>query len=778
MYGLEDIRRALKAKKWLKWLGGATAFIVLVFVAVPLPTPLFPDDYSQLILDRNGEMLRVFLNDREQIHFPPKKDRAIPKKLETAILAYEDRYFYYHIGVNPISILKAAYQNAIAGRIVGGGSTVTMQVIRLSGNRSRTYWNKVIEIFQAIKLDAMYSKKDILRAYINHAPYGSNLVGLESAAFAYFDKDSTELSWAEAALFAVLPNAPGIITPIHERARLKRKRDVLLRYLAEQGHLKSLELKAALDEPIPSQIRALPFWTPHLARYLSQKYEDQNRINTTIDPEIQADVVALVKNHYQFLKAEGIKNTAVVVAEASTGEVRAYVGSHDFFDNQHQGQIDAVRVPRSSASILKPFLYGAAIDEGLLHSSTLIKDIPTYFNDFEPRNPRKTFDGFVTTKQALIRSLNVPAVRVLNAYGLEAYYDLLKSAGVTTLFREAHDYGLPLILGGGETSLWDVTGLYRSFAIGGQVSPLTVIADTKMASSTLMSPGAAWMITDILKKVRRPGAEYYWELYGDKWPFAWKTGTSYGQKDAWAVGVGPEWVIGVWVGDLTGDGNKNLGGARFAGPLLFDVLNDLPKKVSKRWFTRNYRHFREVKLCRNTGFIYGLHCDQYNFGYVPIKAKSLAVCRYHETITVNKEGDQRVCYRCWDQHGYRYQSQLIYPADVAQYMHAKGMAYPSMPPHKPECKYHVSSGKMSIKYPTHHARLLIPKDIGGVNQRTTFSVAHQTPNSTVHWYLDGEYLGETQNVHKRAVHMEEGAHILRVIDEYGIKKEVRFYSYR
>ncbi|MEL6821571.1 MAG: penicillin-binding protein 1C, partial [Calditrichota bacterium] len=438
-----------------------------VYLMIPLPDPVFKDDYSTAILDENGELLRVFLNSEEQWCFPDDAQLKRSAKLETAVLEYEDVHFYRHPGINPLRVLMAIWQNATSDQIVSGASTITMQVARMSGRRPRTYSSKLIEILVALKLEFRYSKNEILRLYLNHAPYGGNIIGFQAAALRYFSKIPQQLTWSEAALLAVLPNAPGLMSPDVNPGQLRNKRDRLLQKLNAEGHIDDESLELALIEPLPEG--SIPFKTlaAHAARRLKfQHAPDGGILQSTLNRNIQHMAEEETQYHQNDLMRQGIMNSAAIIVDTRTGAIRAYVGSQDFFDLENKGQVDGVIAPRSSASTLKPLLYGAAIDDGIIMPTTQLRDVPSYYGSFSPSNADEQFDGVVIAEEALVRSLNVPAVRLLYTYGVHPFYLMLKSAGISTLFRQAQEYGLPLILGGAEVNLLELAGMFRSFSDG------------------------------------------------------------------------------------------------------------------------------------------------------------------------------------------------------------------------------------------------------------------------------------------------------------------------
>ena len=778
-YSIEEIFVFAMNKK-LKILFIAVLSVTVVFLVIPLPDPLFDDDYSTVVLDRNGELLRVFLNNKQMWHLPPAKDTSIPNKLKQAVLQFEDRYFYRHPGVNPVALLRALKQNISNGKIVSGASTITMQTARLIKPKARTYANKLLEILQAFKMELLYSKEEILALYLNHAPYGGNIVGYRAAALRYFRKMPASLSWAEAATLAVLPNAPGVIAPTADHpVALKRKRDKLLLRLKKEGLLTDESYRLALLEPVPGRSYSAEILAPHLTRWLHQRYAQQAVIRTTIDAGLQKMAEDAVREYSAYLQAQGILHAAVLLVDNAGGKVRAYVGSPDFFDREHSGQVDGVRAPRSSGSVLKPFLYALSMDEGLILPQTQIRDVPSYFGAFSPSNADRKYRGIVSARQALIYSLNVPAVRLLNAFGLHTFYDFLKEAGLHTLFRRPDGYGLPLIIGGAEVTLWDMAALYHGLAGGGRFTPLTVLQNERPETESyrqLISPGAAYLTLKVLNEVMRPGSEYYWRQYSDQWPLSWKTGTSYGQRDAWAVGVSPQWTVAVWAGNFNGQGNANISGAAIAGPLLFDLYRSLPKDPAKASFVKPQDDLKEIEICAKTGFKAAENCPEKLWTEAPLHMKPLRLCPYHKRIFVSNDLSEQVCSLCWNENDHHSVVRLVYPADVNQFLRQSGRLMEDLPPHRPSCPALAAASPLKILYPQKNASLWIPRDFNGRLQQVSLRAVHQQLNRRVFWYLDNRFLGSSREKHDLAVTLSKGWHELQIIDESGYSDHVRFYA--
>jgi penicillin-binding protein 1C len=749
-------------------------FTALSFLSVSVDIAVLQSRHSTVIRDRNSRLLRVFLNDDEQYCFPPDKDPVIPENLSVAVVTFEDKRFFSHSGIDFIAATRAFKQNLSRLKIVSGASTLTMQVARLMENRSRTVFQKLKEAVIAFKLERRYTKEEILSLYLNYAPYGGNIYGIEAASWRYFRKRPSSLSWAESAVLAVLPNSPALIHPGRNREILMQKRNGLLFKLHNLGYINKSEFDLSVVEPLPEKVFTFEFSAPHLSRYLHNRNKGK-MVDTTIDYDIQKIVEQSVSRHQRNLRNQGIKNSSVLVVETESGEIIAWVGSGDFFDIHHGGQVDGVISNRSSGSVLKPFLYALAFDQGYLAKETLIKDIPSYFGTFQPINADHSYRGVSTAEEALTLSLNVPAVRVLNMTGVSEFYNLLKNGGMTTLFRHPDDYGLSLVLGGAETTLYDLAVLYRGLANGGVFSDLKMLLnDNEKQKRQILSSGACYITLEILKNLYRPGSEYYWEQFNSSYPLAWKTGTSYGQRDGWAVGVSPKWTVAVWSGNFDGSGNPDLTGARSSGPLLFDVFNSLPKDRKKIWFDYPKEDLSKTVVCTATGFQATDNCLETSFALTPKNAKPLRLCPYHKTVYVTNDEKHRVNSSCWEPGNYKGKSFLVFPPDVSHYMAVSGFAIETIPPWKNNCNRGSGVSPVSITYPLEGSKIFLPKDFGEIRQKIVLQAAHASYGTTIFWYLNKKYLGQTDKSHEIAVTIEQGKHSLQIVDESGYSEKVVF----
>jgi penicillin-binding protein 1C len=474
----------------------------------------------------------------------------------------------------------------------------------------------------------------------------------------------------------------------------------------------------------------------------------------------------------EHLALYGVRNLALVVAETDSGKVRAYVGSQDFNDKAHGGEVDGVRAPRSSGSILKPFLYALMVQGGRLHPRTLLPDVPIRFGNFEPMNAGETYAGAATMHDALTQSLNVPAVYALREYGVEPFQRFLREAGVSTLFRSPEGYGLSLAVGGAEMALWDMAALYRGLGRGGLFAPLAAVEGEPAAPERrLLAPGASWLTLETLKEVQRPGDEYSSVLTAERFPLAWKTGTSFHQRDAWALGVSPDWTVGVWAGNFTGEPSANLMGARMAGQLMFQLYLQLPK--TKGWFAKPADDLRPVRLCADTGYAPSPACPRAVIAEAPAWAAPLPPCPFHKRVTLADRGGEEVCSLCWDPTGHHAESMLLFGPKVTAYLRGAGSPVRERPRHDPDCPAFQARSALQVLYPPPGSRLFLPRDYDGAEQELVLRAAAPS-RGPLHWYVDRGYRGRTLNEHELPVRLAPGEHRVMVLDGEGHSASVAF----
>ena len=747
------------------------AFLVTGYIFC-LPRHLFHVPYSTVVTDRNEELLGARIASDGQWRFPPRN--TTPEKIKECLITFEDKHFYHHWGVNPFAIGRAFYQNVKNKRIVSGGSTLTMQTIRLARNESRTFREKLIEMIWATRLEFRASKEEILSMYISHAPFGGNVVGLDAAAWRYFGHSADDLSWAESAMLAVLPNAPAMIHLSKGRKTLLDKRNRLLKQLLEKKTIDSSTYELAISEPLPDE----PHPLPHIAPYLvSRFYQERNGeySRSTINKGIQTQVEDLAERWSNEFGRSDIRNLAILVIDIPSNQVVAYCGNVHFDRKQGGNQVDVIQAPRSTGSILKPFLYYAMLQEGSLLPDMLLPDVPVNINGFTPQNFSMQFEGAVPASEALARSLNIPAVTMLQRYGVPKFHSFLQQIGLKTINRSSSHYGLSLILGGAEATLWDVTNAYammgRSLLQLPQRSCSLLLPTSRITESTdPFQPGAVWQTFDALKEVNRP-EEIDWKSIPSMQTIAWKTGTSYGFRDAWAVGVTPRYAVGVWVGNATGEGKPGLVGAQTAGPVLFDIFNLLP---SSSWFTRPAGIFVDAEVCRKSGHLKGRFCDETDTLLVLPAGLRTEACPYHHLVTLSADESQRIYENCANTEPTLRKSWFTLPPVWEWYYKQHHPEYKPLPPFKAGCGEDTFQ-PMQFIYPPMNARIKLPKQLDGSKGFLTVELAHNNPNATVFWHLDETYQAQTQDFHKISLQPAAGKHSLTAVDGEGNTISTTFF---
>lgn len=747
------------------------AFLVTGYIFC-LPRHLFHVPYSTVVTDRNEELLGARIASDGQWRFPPRN--TTPEKIKECLITFEDKHFYHHWGVNPFAIGRAFYQNVKNKRIVSGGSTLTMQTIRLARNESRTFREKLIEMIWATRLEFRASKEEILSMYISHAPFGGNVVGLDAAAWRYFGHSADDLSWAESAMLAVLPNAPAMIHLSKGGKTLLDKRNRLLKQLLEKKTIDSSTYELAISEPLPDEPHALPQIAPYLvSRFYQERNGEYSR--STINKGIQTQVEDLAERWSNEFGRSDIRNLAILVIDIPSNQVVAYCGNVHFDRKQGGNQVDVIQAPRSTGSILKPFLYYAMLQEGSLLPDMLLPDVPVNINGFTPQNFSMQFEGAVPASEALARSLNIPAVTMLQRYGVPKFHSFLQQIGLKTINRSSSHYGLSLILGGAEATLWDVTNAYammgRSLLQLPQRSCSLLLPTSRITESTdPFQPGAVWQTFDALKEVNRP-EEIDWKSIPSMQTIAWKTGTSYGFRDAWAVGVTPRYAVGVWVGNATGEGKPGLVGAQTAGPVLFDIFNLLP---SSSWFTRPAGIFVEAEVCRKSGHLKGRFCDETDTLLVLPAGLRTEACPYHHLVTLSADESQRIYENCANTEPTLQKSWFTLPPVWEWYYKQHHPEYKPLPPFKAGCGEDTFQ-PMQFIYPPMNARIKLPKQLDGSKGFLTVELAHNNPNATVFWHLDETYQAQTQDFHKISLQPAAGKHSLTAVDGEGNTISTTFF---
>ncbi len=767
--------------------------VLLVWYYFLLPKKLFKAPTSFVIEDSKGELLNAAIAADGQWRFPA--DKQVPDKFAKCITAYEDKRFYYHWGIDPVATGRAVKQNLTGGKVVSGASTITMQVIRLYRNKPRTFWQKTVEMVLATRLEFSYSKKEILALYAGNAPFGGNVVGLEAASWRYYGRKPDQLSWAETATLAVLPNSPALIHPGRNRQTLMDKRNSLLKKLWKNGTIDSATCALSCVEPLPDKPHALPEMAPHLLGRFRLDYQRQQiavstRLRTTLSGELQQNVNDILYRHHQQLKANGINNAAALVLDVETGHSLAYVGNvYDPADPEVESFVDIIQAPRSPGSTLKPLLYAGMLNDGLLLPHALLPDVPTQIAGYMPQNFDQRFDGAVPASRALSRSLNVPAVKMLQQYRSERFLVLLKKLGITTMNKPATHYGLSMILGGGETTLWELAGVYASLArtllhleqyngkydgddyhAPGYRPDETIQSKYTPSKYGILDAGAVWYAFQAMEEVMRPGEEFIWQHFSSSKRIAWKTGTSFGFRDGWAIGVTPQHVVGVWVGNADGEGRPGLTGVSTAAPIMFDIFRLLNTVGA---FDAPPGKLRKIAVCHQSGFRAGEYCIERDSLDVPEAGLRSPVCPYHQLIHLDAGGQYRVTADCESPQLMQHKPWFVLPPAMEHFYKASH-SYIPLPPFKPGCNIVEQGRSMELIYPKPGARIYIPVEIDGSLGQTVFKATHRQQGASIFWHLDNQFVGTTTDFHQMPLRPSPGRHTLTIVDDDGEQIQLPF----
>ena len=754
-----------------------------------LPKILFEEPYSTVIESSEGELLAAKIARDGQWRFPAKD--SIPDKFKKCIVYFEDEYFYHHPGFNLVAMTKAIQQNRKAGKVVRGGSTLTQQVIRLARkNKKPTYFEKAIEIILATRLEFRSSKEEILNLYAAHAPFGGNVVGLEMASWRYFGVQSHQLSWAETATLAVLPNAPSLIYPGKNQIKLQKKRNALLKKLFDEKVIDKLTYELSIQEPLPQK----PYNVPQIAQHLLQKAAKTNegkRIKTTISYPIQNRANQIAQYYYNQYKQNEVHNLAILVIDIQNRNIISYVGNSPT-DKEHNKDVDIISAPRSTGSILKPLLFASMIDDGELLPNTLVADIPTQISGYTPQNFNNSFDGAVPAQRALARSLNIPAVLMLQEHGVSKFYELLQQFTLRNINKLPDHYGLSLILGGAESNLWDLcrtysnltgtlnyfnqsNGKYRSneFVELNYRNGFKQDFGTSGFQKNILSAGSIYLTYNAMKEVNRPEGDEAWKFYDSALQIAWKTGTSFGNRDAWAIGTNSRYVVGVWVGNANGEGRPELTGVTNAAPILFDIFNVLPRK---NWFQPPLNDLETVEVCKQSGYLAQEDCPKVKQLITKI-GKKTAICPYHKWVHLDKSEQFRVNSDCESVENIVNKKWFILPPVMEWYYKSQHIDYKTLPPYRSDCQQYQQAS-MDFIYPKPNSKIYLAKDFYGKIQPVVLKIAHSNRESKLFWSLDNQFLGETQTFHEMPIKPETGIHYITVTDEFGneIKRKIEIIN--
>lgn len=752
-----------------------TALFFALDFLFPFPVETLRREPAAVISDKNGNPLRFFLPADNRWRFPVELPEVSPD-LVRAVIASEDRWFHSHPGINPFALMRAFYTNIKEGRVVSGASTIPMQIARMTDPKARTVYSKAVEAFRALQLKRMFSDDELLEIYLNLAPYGGNIEGVGAAAYFYFGKGPRALTPGEIALLTALPRSPTAYDPVRNPKDSEKERSKVLSQLAERGVLTYEQAAEGRKEPVPRTRKPQPFTAPHFSEFVYREVSRGGSLKTTLDPYIQKIAEEVAKRHIEVLRNSGIDNLAIVVIENDTRKVRAMVGSADYFDKDHSGQVNFSLARRSPGSTLKPFLYAMAIDEGIVVPDSYVLDIPTDFSGYVAENYDSRYRGRITLENALILSLNAPAVRMLARVGLRDFHELLLKGGLSTLDRPSGKYGLPLILGSGEVRLLELANLYATLARGGEYEPFTVTEDGDHddAVKELFSPEASYLITETLTGLMRPDMpSNTWALTEDVPEVAWKTGTSYGHRDAWSMGFSNRYTIGVWVGNPDGRGQKGISGSEHAGPILFDVFRSVEGDGSRITMPEGLR-LGTIEVCRESHLLPTPYCGERD-KITYIKGVSrIPRDNYAKKIFVDSESGDLLLGDCIGERPHESRVITTYPPELVAWWMADGKKPDAVPPLSPYCNDVSSERRPEILSPDKSTPYRVLEGMPSEYQRVELIAGVSEEVTALYWYQDGELVASTPPYKKTFIPLTSGTHRLVVVDSSGRSDSIRY----
>lgn len=738
--------------------------------------------YSAVLLDKHDAFLSAKVACDGQWRFPITK--KLPETYKQALIFYEDKNFYRHFGIDPFALVRAFYQNLKNGKVISGASTISMQLARLClKNKSRSIFTKLEEMYLTIGFEFLYSKEKILQLYSGLAPFGSNVVGLETAIWKYYHKRLEDLSWAEAALFAVLPNQPSMLHLSKNREKLLLKRNRLLRDLTNSNIISQDVYSLSIEEPLPDKPLVLPRNAPHALEYAIKLKGDATIMNSTIDLNLQNEVIRISRNHHRIFKANEIHNLAVLVVENKSGNILAYLGNSMDSSVVRNADVDMVHAPRSSGSVLKPLLLVAMMDLGLVGPGSLVPDIPTLINGFRPENFSRQYSGAVSCREVIQKSLNVPSVLMLKEYGIPVFYANLKRFGFSHLFRPWEDYGLSLILGGAEVNMADLARAYAYLAHTLNVYQdhqqkypdfsdynLRLLKNEKPHQNILNSNPdlqTAGAIHHMFQSMRLHGMnqeEFNIHTRNSLSPIALKTGTSFGYKDAWCVGVNPDYTVVVWIGNANGMARPGLIGIQTAAPLMQEIIQLPP---AERDWTIPYDDMVFIPVCRQSGFTPGRYCTDIDTQYLPKASKLLKTCTFHQKIFLDTTLNFRVFKDCESQIVEA--NWFVLPPAMEYFYASAHPEFKAMPPLREDCREKGAEQfrTLAFIYPNHNAQIMIPVDLDQQKNPMIFKATHRDPGAEIMWFMDNTYIASSNYPFELTFIPPPGRHHFMIMDREG-----------
>lgn len=767
------------------------SFFLLSFFLFLLTDLIFPlpptKTYSQIIRAEDNSLLCAYLTPDDKWRLKTSLKEIHPDMLK-AIINKEDAWFYWHYGINPVAVFRAFFQNVGSAKRVSGASTITMQLARMSSPASRTYATKFKEMFRALQYEWHYSKTEILEMYLSYLPYGGNIEGVHSASYLYFNRSPEKLSLSQAILLAVIPNRPNSLRLDKNNEEPLQMRNKWIRKFKEKKVFSDKILTTALEEPIPFARFEIPPQTPQLCNLLRTK-EKADEVKTTLNIKTQNVVQNLLKNHVERVKGFGITNGAVLVIDNQTHNVVAYCGSADFGDEVNKGQVNGITALRSPGSALKPIIYALGFDKGIVTPMMKLPDVPSNFSGYQPDNFDMKFRGMVTVHTALAYSLNLPPVWLLREVGYNDFLDILEKAEFSDIKKRRDKLGYSVALGGCGVTLEEMTRFYSTFANGGKMYPISYVKQEKENSllpffnpkneekaKNLFSPAATYLIGNILADLERPDLPQSYVMDSKIPKIAWKTGTSYGKRDAWSMGFSPKYTVGIWMGNMNGEGAPELTGATVSVPLLIDIFNSIDYNPDKKWFAKPDEVLQR-KVCAETGMLpNGAQCSHIINDYYIKNVSPLNTCNLYQEFYVSENEDIQFCPVCLPQSAWKKKFYAVFPPEVALWMKSNHVGYSNLPLHNPKCTAHHTGEGPAVVSPAENTEYYLEK---GQEQQILLQAAADADVNKLHWYINGQFYKTVSA--GEAIFYAPNAGDLQItcVDDKGkrsqVKVKVRFY---
>jgi penicillin-binding protein 1C len=690
---------------------------------------------SRLLYDRHGSMLRVFLSDQDAISMPVDYDE-LGEWLPEALMAAEDKRFSTHRGIDPLAIMRAMVSNVISRRVVSGASTLTTLVVKLTQPRRRSMLTKIIEMHHAFDLEDQLSKQDIMTQYFNRAPFGGNIIGIRAASEAYFSKRPSQCTLSEAALLVGLPQQPSNLRPDRYMAKALWRRNYVLGRMLACGFISEQEYQEARNDLLRSRPRDKPFQAPHYSEFIVNRYDGVNQLQTTLDMPLQSALERMVQSCLAKQSPSGELSASLVVMDVHSSEVRAFIGSPDYF-NPDGGQVNGGWALRSPGSTLKPFIYAMAFDQGICTPESMIADIPRHYEGYDPFNYDLSFNGPVSVREALVDSLNIPALELAETLGQEQVVHCLRNLGLSSLSRPARDYGISIALGSCEVRMLELVNAYAALAREGVYKPYRLLlSDPDDVGCRVFSPAAAYLVSEVLSGDERAMKVYGHVLDTNRARFAFKTGTSSGHRDAWTIAWTRDTVVGLWVGRVDGQAVKGLSGLDIAAPLAAQVMEHLGSTSSLESFQKP-SGLQSVTVCALSGDLPGAECPRH------VKSWQMTDLPIHALCTIHENGG------------------LQYPGPLAAWMTMQGRVSAS--------KHVADQNHLVIEFPADGDHFQAINETGDVLLQLRCVSAEK---SDVYWFADDDFLGTQSPVNPMAWRAGNGTHSIRCVTGNGLTDTV------